>query len=137
MENDTRGNNQPEASALHPLIYLAMIGLTCWFVAAAWGFFDYSYAGLTLAVVTGFFLMAVLLPSILAHIWRKYVSSEADQVEARTPLREWMTTNFQTWQGRLKGSDAAIMVLLPFAAAALGLTAIMIVLHVVEHNLHA
>lgn len=135
MNNDMIRHNRPVSHDLHPLIYLAAIGLTFWFVAAAWSFFDYSYTGLTLAVVTGFFLMAVGLPSIIWREWRKYRQSEEDRRESHTPLREWLASNVPILQGRLKGSEAAIMVLLPFAAVAFGMTAFAIVLHVVEHHI--
>jgi hypothetical protein len=135
MNNDMTRHNRPVSHDLHPWIYLATIGLAFWFVAAAWGFFDYSYTGLALAVVSGFFLMAVALPSIIWREWRKYRRSEEDRREASAPLREWLGSNFPIWQGQMKGSEAAIMVLLPFVAVAFGMTAFAIVLHVVEHNI--
>ncbi len=44
-------------------------------------------------------------------------------------LREWMTRDFDTWQDRVKGRNAAVEVLLPMAAIAIGMTAFAIVLH--------
>jgi hypothetical protein len=39
-----------------------------------------------------------------------------------------------TWQGRLTGTEAAMQILLPIAAAAFGMTALGIAFHVVEHG---
>ena len=59
----------------------------------------------------------------------------ADGVPAPRPsFRSWASREFDTWQYRLKGGDAAAEALLPIAAIAFGMTAIGIVAHVVSHG---
>ena len=41
----------------------------------------------------------------------------------------WLSGEFETWQGRLKGTDAAVEILLPIAAVAFGMTIFGILLH--------
>jgi hypothetical protein len=43
--------------------------------------------------------------------------------EQGPPLRTWLSGDFETWQYRLKGSEAAIQILLPIAAVSFGRTA--------------
>jgi hypothetical protein len=136
MNQNRIQNNPPVSSELHPMIYGAVVGLALLFVAAAWSFAGGGYVDYLLAIISGFFFVAVAIPYILSRVWRKYKSSEQDQADERISLREWMSSNFQTWQHRLKGSEAAILVLLPFAVVALGMVAFSIVLHVVEHSAH-
>jgi hypothetical protein len=137
MNKDLMRHNRPPATGLHPLVYLSLLGFTLWFVLAAWGFaVGDGYADYLLAIVSGFFLIAAAIPLALWRQWRN--SGGADgSLEKSGSIREWLSGNFQTWQARLKGTDAAIMALLPFAAVAIGMTAFAIVLHVVEHGTHA
>ena len=118
-------------SALHPAVYLALVGLTLWLVLAIWGF---GYDGQTdylLAIVTGFLVIAVAIPSTLALMVHRQSNSD-EQSSAKTSLREWMAGDFETWQDRVRGRNAAVEVLLPMAAIAIGMTAFAIVLHFTE-----
>jgi hypothetical protein len=118
-------------SALHPAVYLALVGLTLWLVLAIWGF---GYDGQTdylLAIVTGFLVIAVAIPSTLALMVHRQSNSD-EQSSAKTSLREWMAGDFDTWQDRVRGRNAAVEVLLPMAAIAIGMTAFAIVLHFTE-----
>jgi hypothetical protein len=57
---------------LHPLVYRAMIGLTIWFVLSAWALFSRgAYEGVTLSVITLFFIVLVGIPVILWLTWRR------------------------------------------------------------------
>src|SRR5258705_13369665 len=94
-------HNRPVSHDLHPMIYRALMGLTLLFVIAAWGFAGDGYAGYLLAIVSGFFFVAVAIPYIMSRVWRNYRSSEQDRAEERISLREWMSNNFQTWQHHL------------------------------------
>ena len=44
-------------------------------------------------------------------------------------FRDWASGQFETWQERVKGANAAVEILLPVAAAAVGMTAFAIVFH--------
>ena len=135
MSNHDQENRQPASqrvvSALHPAIYMTLVGLTVWLVLAIWGF---GYDGQTdylLAIVSGFLFIAVAIPSVLAlMVYRQ--SSDERKRSGEATLREWMTGNFETWQDRVKGRNAAVEVLLPMAAIAIGMTAFAIVLHFTE-----
>jgi len=136
MSQNMIRHNRLVSHDLHPMIYRALIALALLFVVAAWGFAGDGYADYLIAIVSGFVVVAVAIPYILSRMWRKHRSSEQDRTEEQIALREWMSGSFQTWQHRLKGSEAAILVLLPFAVVALGMAAFAIVLHVVEHGAH-
>jgi hypothetical protein len=111
---------------LPPLIYLAIVGLVAWMALAAWGFAGPGYADVALTVVTGFLVIVIAIPFIL---WR--VSLAHDDVSDKTKIgfRDWASGQFETWQERVKGSNAAVEIILPIAAAAIGMTAFAIVFH--------
>lgn len=60
---------------LHPLIYRSMIGLTLWLVLSVWVFFNTgAYVGLTLAVITLFFVVIMAIPLLLWVTWQHNAS---------------------------------------------------------------
>lgn len=129
MTREVSRHNRPVSDHLHPLIYTAVVGLLLWFVVSAWAFFgDGEYMGILLAVVSGFFFMAVAIPYALWLIWRKYQGSDVARGEGIS-LRDWASGEFDTWQGRRKAAGAAVEILLPIAAVAFGITAFGIILH--------
>jgi hypothetical protein len=117
---------------LHSKVYVALVGLVLWLVLAIWGF---GYDGQTdylLAIVTGFLIIAVAIPATLALM----AHSQGDSVDGKSSaphdtksFRQWAAEDFDTWQGRIKGRNAAVEVLLPMAAIAIGMTAFAIILH--------
>jgi hypothetical protein len=120
------------ARGLHPAIYMALVGLTLWLAVAIWGF---GYDGQTdylLAIVTGFLFIAVAIPSVLALMVHRQMNADERKSSDEASFKEWMTGNFDTWQDRVKGRNAAVEVLLPMAAIAIGMTAFAIVLHFTE-----
>ena len=136
MSNNGQNNHKPESERvvgnLHPAVYMALVGLTLWLVLAIWGF---GYDGQTdylLAIVSGFLFIAVAIPSVLALMVYRQRSSDERKSSGEASFREWMTANFDTWQDRVKGRNAAVEVLLPMAAIAIGMTAFAIVLHFTE-----
>jgi hypothetical protein len=105
---------------LHPAVYCAIVGLAVWLVVAVWVFFSGSgsYTSLALAVVTGFIVVAVGLPLILSRVGRGGTQRHP------VPYRDWAHGEFEVWDAHLGGRDAALQVLLPIAAAAVGMTLI-------------
>src|SRR3954452_2581726 len=100
-----------------------------WLGLAIWGF---GYDGQTdylLAIVSGFLFIAVASPSTLALMVYRQKNSAERKSSGEASLQEWMTGSFDTWQDRVKGRNAAVEVLLPMAAIAVGMTAFAIVLH--------
>ena len=134
MSNPVQENRQRASGRvvrdLHPAVYLGLVGLTLWLGLAIWGF---GYDGQTdylLAIVNGFLFIAVAIPATLALMaYRQRNSDERKSSGGDASLREWMTADFDTWQDRVKGRNAAVEVLLPMSAIAIGMTAFAIVLH--------
>lgn len=127
MTENSKRYNRPVWNHLHPFVYLVAAGLVLWFVLFAWVFFGGpGYTDLALVVVSGFFLMAMGIPFTLWLVWRKYhVGDDGDHPSLRT----WAAGELETSQGRRGAVDAAIEILLPLAAAAVGMTAIGLVYH--------
>ena len=133
MSNPAQENRQQASERvvrdLHPAIYMALVGLTLWLGLAIWGF---GYDGQTdylLAIVSGFLFIAVAIPSTLALMVHRQKNSDERKSSGEASFKEWMTGNFDTWQDRVRGRNAAVEVLLPMAAIAIGMTAFAIVLH--------
>jgi len=133
MIHDRNVTDRPASDQLHPFIYMAIVGLVLWFVLSVWGFATDSYTDYLLVVVSGFMVVAVAIPLVLWRIGRKGRRSNQHK-EASTSLSEWAAGEFDTWQDRVKGRNAAVEVLLPIAAIAFGMTAFGIVLHFTAHG---
>jgi hypothetical protein len=115
-------HNKPPNDELHPLVYRSMLGLAIWLVLSVWALFSRgSYQGLTLTVITLFFLIAVGIPVILWLTWRRN-SNPNEQHGYVAPFGEWVTHPFMTWTGGISGGEAAIQILLPISAVAFGMT---------------
>ncbi len=134
MTSEVLRHNRPISDHLHPFVYKAAAGLVLCFVVGAWVFFgSWAYMGLLLAVVSGFFLMAVAIPFALWLAWRKHRGSDPARAESIS-LREWTSGEFVSWQDRRKGANAnaaveillpiAVEILLPIAGLAVGMVAL-------------
>jgi hypothetical protein len=85
---------------LHPLVYRAMIGLTIWLVLSVWALFSRgAYEGVTLSIITLFFVVLVGIPVILWLTWRR----NTDLNDNVAPYREWSAGSFETWTGGISG----------------------------------
>ena len=92
---------------------------------SAWKFVGNPYAGYLIAVVIAFVGLALLLPYLLWRQWHRHsVNADTDTKET---FGDWASGEFLIWQDRVKGSDAAIQVLLPIMAVAFGMAAFAIV----------
>ena len=132
MSREPVAHNKPVFEELHPRIYGLAVGLVAWFVLSAWVLFDRGGdIGLSLAFVTMLLLVAVVLPWAMSEIWRKYRRPYEAHLQG-TSFHDWRAGDFSVWGARLRGSHAAIDVLLPLMAVAFGLTAIGIVFAIVS-----
>ncbi|OAF01412.1 hypothetical protein AYJ54_28350 [Bradyrhizobium centrolobii] len=132
MKRDLVARKRPVFDELHPKIYAAAVGLVAWFAFMAWVLFDRSSdISLSLGLVTLLFVVAILLPWILALLWRRY-RMPYEPHRGPTSLHDWEAGEFAVWGAKLRGSHAAIDVLLPLAAVSFGLTAIGIVFVIVR-----
>ena len=128
MTRELYRHNQLVSDRLHRHVYQAVVGLTLWLIAAAWLLFDSGPdADSFLIVLTAFFLIAMAIPLAIWMVWSKQGPGAGR--EPGVPLRDWLSGDFETCQYRLRGSEAAIQILLPIAAVSLGLTAFGLVLH--------
>ena len=123
MSKEVVPHDHQVSNHVHPSVSVAILGLVLWLILSVWIFASDIYTDFLLVVVSGFGLVATIIPLALWHVWRKDQRSDAQ----RQPLREWTAGEFDTWQGPVKGADAAIEMLLPIAAVAFGMTAFAIV----------
>jgi hypothetical protein len=107
---------------LHPIVYRSIIGLTVWLVLSVWALFSRgTYEGLTLSVITLFFVVLVGIPLALWQSWQRNTQPEARHNDC-APFRQWTSYTFETWTGGVSGLEAAMQILLPLAAVAIGMT---------------
>ncbi len=114
--------NRPTNDELHPLVYRTIIGLTIWLVLSVWALFSRgAYEGLTLPVITFFFLILVGIPVVLWRTWQHNTDRQAQHANDES-FSEWASHPFITWTGGISGREAATQILLPIAAVAIGMT---------------
>ncbi len=115
-------NNRPTNDELHPFIYRAIIGLTVWLVLSIWFFFSRGgYTGLDAGVITFFFSVLVGIPVVLWLSWRNNTDTN-EHHGYFAPYHDWASHAFETWTGGINGREAAVQILLPIAAVAIGMT---------------
>jgi hypothetical protein len=125
MNSDPANNTSTDR--LPPLIYVTLVGLVAWMVLAAWGFSGPGYADVALTVVTGLLIVVIAIPFVLWRVAR--ANRDGAEDEPSPDFDDWASGQFETWQDRVKGSNAALEIILPVAAAAIGMTALAIVFH--------
>jgi hypothetical protein len=123
---------RPATSVLHARVWALLVGFSAWFALAVWGFAGGGLSNYLLVIVSGFIFVVVALQLILSRVGRK--DGAAKRESEQPSLREWASEDFETWQDRLSGTQAALHILLPIAAAAVGMTAFGIIFHIAEHG---
>jgi hypothetical protein len=133
MSRELVVHNRPVFDQLHPKVYGAAVSLVAWFALVAWLFFDRKNGiglsndiGLSLAMASVLLFVAVMVPWLLSLVWKKHRMPHQIHPQ-RIPFHEWRTGDMAVWGATLRGTHAAIDVLLPLAAVAFGLTGIGIV----------
>ena len=127
MSREHVAHNRPVFDQLHPKVYGAAVGLVVWFALAAWVLFDRrNDIELPLAMVSVLLLIAVLLPWSMSLVWKRHQMRHQPHPQ-EIPFHDWRTGDVAVWGAKLRGTHAAIDMLLPLAAVAFGLTAIGIV----------
>ena len=117
------------ARRVHPAIYLTILGFALLFIASAWAFDGPGDTYYLLAIVSGFVAAAVGLPYQLWRV-RRHGHDPRDTSLSHRSLWNWLRTDFDIWQTRVRGSDAAAAILLPVAAVSIGMFLLAIVLHI-------
>lgn len=118
---------------LHPRVYAVLIGLALWFVLWVWSFVGAGITDYLLFIVSGFIFVVVALQLILSGVGQETTNlGTAEAIDKPASFRDWMRGDFDTGDGRMSGAEAAILILLPIAAAAIGMMAFGIEFQVVE-----
>lgn len=132
MSRELVAHNRPVFDQLHPRIYGGAVALIAWFAVMAWSLFDRSSdVSLSLAFVSLLFVVAVLLPWTLFLVWKKHGRPDEGHPQ-QIPWHEWRAGDFAVWGAQLRGTHAAIDVLLPLIAVSLGLTGIGVIFLIVR-----
>ena len=114
-------HDRPMHDGLHPFVYRSMIALTIWLVLSVWVFFNRgAYVGLTLAMITVFFVILVGIPVLIWKTWQHNAPAEETR-EPNESFDAWASQSFATRTGALSGREAAIQILLPIAAVSIGM----------------
>jgi hypothetical protein len=132
MNTITNKTNRVVTSDLHPRVYAALIGLSLWFVVWLWSFFGAGVTDYLLFIVSGFIGVVIALWLILSSVRRptEVANSNTDQPPS---FHDWVHGDFETEHGPLSSAHAAIIILLPILAAAIGMMVFGIEFQIVEH----
>jgi hypothetical protein len=130
--NLDQNQERPVTSVLHARVWALLIGFALWFVLAVWSFAGGGLSNYLLFVVSGFIFIVVALQFILSRVGQR--QGALNQDDGQPSLRRWAAGDFDTWQGRLGGAQAALQILLPIAVAAVGMTAFGIIFHNTERG---
>ena len=79
-------------------------------------------------MVSVFAVITAGIPYVLWRIWRANADGANGRMGSASSLRNWLHDEIAVQRDRLKGAEAAVHVLLPVAAASLGMTLFAIVL---------
>jgi hypothetical protein len=121
---------------LHSRVYIALIGLVLWMALWVWSFAGGGETDYLLFIVTGFIVVVVALQLVLMRVRRADQMADDDSGKhGALSFREWARGDFEAERGRLRAAEAALLILLPIAAAAIGMMAFGIEFQIVEHGL--
>ena len=120
---------QPAATHLHPAVYAALLGFVSWLVIAVWGFARDGLTDYLMVIVSGFIVLFAAIPVTLYLMVQSQRTGDQDGEGNQQSFRDWAAGEFGTWQDRVKGANAAVEILLPIAALAIGITAFAVVAH--------
>lgn len=132
MRQEKHRSSSSTSDRLHPHVYTALAGTAVWFALAAWSFASDGYSEYLMVIVSAFAIVAVTIPYVLWRTGRRHGRGPDAGPDDRS-FSDWASGEFATWQDRTKGANAAIEVLLPMTAIAIGMTAIGIVFMLTAH----
>jgi hypothetical protein len=131
--HESRQRRSQRKGRVGDILVRRIIGLVLMFVAAVWRFFDSGpYEAWLDVVVTGLFVIAIAIPTLLWLTWRRNADSARDA--SHLSFRDWAVGDFNTLTGPVKGANATAEVLLPIAAVAVGMTVLGLVFHIIANG---
>jgi hypothetical protein len=92
-----------------------------------WSFAGQGIVNYLLFIVSGIIFVAVALMLILSSVGHDGRGAGCD--ENVPSLGDWAKWEYETWAGKVSGAEAVVQILLPIAAAAVGMTAIGIIFY--------
>ena len=124
-------NGTPNTEPAHrriPKAFLAAMGLClAWFVPIGWlAYWGHADTVMTMILVSSFTTVALGIPWLLARTSR----GRMDETSRFRPA-QWLRGEFETLTGHLPSREALVLILLPLAATALGITLMGVALGVV------
>ena len=132
MDDRTDQDKPQAADELHGLVHIALAGLAFGLVISAWIFFSQGgYLELDLGVISVLVFIIIAIPTAIHFAGGTSQTGERSNSPVRS-FAAWISGEFKTAQGRRKATDASIEILLPMAAAVIGITAIGIVFRLAE-----
>lgn len=132
MNNKLDQNTSQASDQLHPFVYAALAGLALWLVVSAWIFFSQGgYVELDLGVISALVFMIIAIPTVLHFVGRTFRAADRASGIGRS-FSAWIAGDFDMRQGRRTSVSASVEILLPMAAAVIGITAIGIVFRLTE-----
>ncbi len=119
-------------SGLHPRVYAILIELSLWFVVCVWSFLSAGEVGYLLFIVSGFIGVVIALP---VRRPSEIANSNTTRDDSQPPsFHDWVRGDFDIEHGPLSSAEAAIIILLPIAAAAIGMMTFGIEFQIVKHS---
>jgi hypothetical protein len=132
MNNKLDQDNSQVSDQLHPFVYAALAGLALCLVVSAWIFFSQGgYLELDLGIVSALVFMIIAIPTVLHFVGRRFQSADRES-NIGPPFSTWIAGDFDMRQGRRTSLSASMEIVLPMAAAVIGITAIGIVFRLTE-----
>ena len=101
----------------------------------AWSFVGGGETDYILFIMTGFIVVVVALQLVLMRVRRvdKTIDESNSAKDGALSFRQWARAEFEADRGRLRAAEAALLILLPIAAVAIGMMAFGIEFQIVEH----
>ena len=132
--------SRPVTGSLQPRVYTVLMGLALWMALWVWRFVGGGETDYILFIVTGFIVVVVALQLVLMRVRRADKPVDADNgaddsMDGVPSFHQWAQGEFEAERGRLRAVEAALLILLPIAAAAIGMMAFGIEFQIVEHGL--
>ncbi len=117
---------------LHARVYTTLIALALWTALWVWSFVGGGETDYLLFIVSGFIGVVIALQLILMRVRRADNVIGDGHSDRALSFYDWARGQFETERGRMRAGEAALLILLPIAAAAIGMMTFGIEFQIVE-----